>query len=181
MFNMALLVRQGWRMVQNPDQLWVKLLKGLYFHNVDFLVASKSRYPSWVWSNLCDSRQILWNGELKNLVNGASIRVGEDPWIPTLPDFRLSSSISGSPLANQWFTEDRDHWDLEATMRVCSDREVEEIAKIPIELNHEPDRWVWNLDPRGIFSMRSTYHSLIMARIQLPTPDPFHLDEVMWK
>ncbi|CAN1302694.1 Uncharacterized mitochondrial protein AtMg00310, partial [Linum perenne] len=88
MFNMALLVRQGWRMVQNPDQLWVKLLKGLYFHNVDFLVASKSRYPSWVWSNLCDSRQILWNGELKNLVNGASIRVGEDPWIPTLPDFR---------------------------------------------------------------------------------------------
>lgn len=36
-FNLAMLAKQGWRILNNFDELWVKLLKGIYFPNSSFL------------------------------------------------------------------------------------------------------------------------------------------------
>ncbi|CAN1812809.1 Putative ribonuclease H protein At1g65750 [Linum perenne] len=67
MFNTALLARQGWRLLNQPDTLWAKLLKSLYFPSGDFLTASKGRRPSWVWSSLIHGRSTLkleWDDHL---------------------------------------------------------------------------------------------------------------------
>lgn len=40
-FNVALLAKQGWKMVMEPQAFWAQLLKSKYFPNGDFLQASK--------------------------------------------------------------------------------------------------------------------------------------------
>ena len=38
-FNMAMLERQSWRLLQNPDSLWSEVLKAVYFLNTSILEA----------------------------------------------------------------------------------------------------------------------------------------------
>ncbi|CAN1324350.1 Uncharacterized mitochondrial protein AtMg00310 [Linum perenne] len=40
-FNCVFLAKMGWRIITQPDALWVKLLKALYFPRCDFLNARK--------------------------------------------------------------------------------------------------------------------------------------------
>jgi len=48
-FNEALLGKQAWRLLQQPQLLWCRLFKGLYFQNKDFLYAENGTRPSWGW------------------------------------------------------------------------------------------------------------------------------------
>lgn len=41
-FNISLLAKQAWNILLNPDSMWVRLLKSLYFPRVSFL-ASKCK------------------------------------------------------------------------------------------------------------------------------------------
>ncbi|CAL1367531.1 unnamed protein product [Linum trigynum] len=56
MFNLALIGKQVWRILENPDALWVQLLKGIYFHNGDFFAATKGRCGSWIWNGICETK-----------------------------------------------------------------------------------------------------------------------------
>lgn len=40
-FNLALIAKQGWRIINNPDAYWVRMLKGIYFPRSSFLEASR--------------------------------------------------------------------------------------------------------------------------------------------
>jgi hypothetical protein len=36
-FNLAILGKQGWRLITRPDSLCARVLKGRYFHDTDFM------------------------------------------------------------------------------------------------------------------------------------------------
>ena len=36
LFNNALLAKQCWRLMMEPNALWAMVVKGIYFHNKDF-------------------------------------------------------------------------------------------------------------------------------------------------
>ncbi|CAN1848294.1 hypothetical protein LINPERHAP1_LOCUS38868 [Linum perenne] len=38
--------------MNNPDQLWAKLIKGLYFPDKNFLSTVKGKKSSWIWASL---------------------------------------------------------------------------------------------------------------------------------
>ncbi|KAK2661812.1 hypothetical protein Ddye_000386 [Dipteronia dyeriana] len=48
-FNRALLAKLGWRILKYPDALAVRVLKGCYFTNDDFLEAGSKPSDSYVW------------------------------------------------------------------------------------------------------------------------------------
>ena len=60
--NMALLVKQCWRLLDNLNSLWAIILKARYFPVGNFLEAQKGHRPSWSWSNLIEAKDHLIRG-----------------------------------------------------------------------------------------------------------------------
>lgn len=47
LFNRVLLAKVACRAYNNPEAFWVKVLKGKYYHNGEFLIARKGSTTSW--------------------------------------------------------------------------------------------------------------------------------------
>lgn len=78
LFNQAMLAKQGWRLVTNPDSLCAKVLKGRYFHDSDFMSAANKRNSSHTWKAILHGREVLKLGLVKRIGDGASIQIWED-------------------------------------------------------------------------------------------------------
>ena len=61
-FNLALLAKQGWRIMNNPNSLCAAVLKGIYFPSVSFMEASKGYRASWSWASLIKGQKVLKSG-----------------------------------------------------------------------------------------------------------------------
>lgn len=86
-FNLALLTKQGWRIINNPNAYWVRMLKAIYFPRSNFMDAPKGSRPSWIWSSLSEGQELLAKGLRWQVHNGRNIEFWEDRWIPNLLDF----------------------------------------------------------------------------------------------
>lgn len=82
MFNLALLGKQGWRIMTRPESLCTRVLKGRYFHNSEFLECTSKRKASYTWRAILAGREALKLGLIKRVGDSASVRVWEDRWIP---------------------------------------------------------------------------------------------------
>ncbi|KAM1529591.1 hypothetical protein ACFX1Z_018776 [Malus domestica] len=83
-FNDALLGKQCWRIICNPDALWVIILKARYFPNCDFLQATRGSHLSWVWVSLLEGRKMMENGALWQIGNGETVKAWNDNWLPDM-------------------------------------------------------------------------------------------------
>ena len=84
-FNLALLAKQLWRLVQYPDSLVARVLKGRYYIMSSPLRKISVSSPSYVWNSISAARKILLLGIRQKIHSGYEVNVWEDPWIPTIP------------------------------------------------------------------------------------------------
>lgn len=59
LFNVALLAKMGWRLVMDQESLMCKILRACYFPNGDFLSARLGGNPSFTWSSIFASQELL--------------------------------------------------------------------------------------------------------------------------
>ncbi|KAL5564135.1 hypothetical protein UlMin_027299 [Ulmus minor] len=88
-FNLALLAKQGWRLICSPDSLVGKVLKACYYPNCSFLDANLGSCPSFSWRSICWGRDIIKMGSRWRVGSGDSISVINDRWIPNQTAFLL--------------------------------------------------------------------------------------------
>ncbi|XP_030478314.1 uncharacterized mitochondrial protein AtMg00310-like [Cannabis sativa] len=93
-FNQALLAKQGWKILTNPDCLMAKVLKALYFPHNNFLEAKVGHYGSHIWRGIVWGRELLLKGYRWHIGNGLTIRINEDPWLPRGAPFALRSKVN---------------------------------------------------------------------------------------
>ena len=77
-YNLALLAKQGWRIMQHPDNLLSKVLKAKYFPRSSFMRAELKAGASYTWRSIMAGRQVLEKGLRFQVGNGADISVWFD-------------------------------------------------------------------------------------------------------
>jgi len=80
-FNLAMLAKQGWNLLNKPDALASKLLKSRYFPNSSFLEAKLGHNPSYDWQSIWSSQSILIHGCRWKIGDSSRVRVMQDTWL----------------------------------------------------------------------------------------------------
>uniref|UniRef100_A0A2N9F1N7 Reverse transcriptase zinc-binding domain-containing protein n=1 Tax=Fagus sylvatica TaxID=28930 RepID=A0A2N9F1N7_FAGSY len=135
MFNLALLAKQGWRLLQNPDTLLHRVLKAKYFPDCSFLDAQIPSHSSFTWRSLAQARHIIRLGTRWRIGNGSQVNIWKDNWISSSSPLKIIFSAPNSS-------------------RKC--KEAEQIKSIPLHPSRH-DSMVWSGTPNGQFSTRSAY------------------------
>ncbi|XP_075645269.1 putative mitochondrial protein AtMg00310 [Castanea sativa] len=97
-FNLAMLAKQGWRLLQNQDSLVFKCLKARYFPRCTFLEAVNSPNSSFIWKSIMAAQPVLKKGCYWRVGDGSSIRVMTERWIPYHP----TNKILVHPVKEEW-------------------------------------------------------------------------------
>lgn len=58
-FNKALLAKQGWRLLSNPESLVARIFKEKYYPSGSFMEVKIGSRPSYAWRSLCQDREVL--------------------------------------------------------------------------------------------------------------------------
>ncbi|CAN1155874.1 Putative ribonuclease H protein At1g65750 [Linum perenne] len=156
-FNLAFLAKLAWNILLNPDALWVRLLKGLYYPHSDFISAPKHHRASWIWSSIIKGRDALLKGLRKNIGNGRDTML-DGAWIPDAPMFTANSACNIQ--VADCILQPQNSWDKAKLLSLFSPDTVRQIMTIPIGPPNFPDRWVWHPDNKGRFSVKSCYRTL---------------------
>lgn len=96
-FNLSLLAKQGWHILENPGSLIAPIYKARYFPQSSFLEAHDPVFPSYSWRSIWPTRDLLLQGMRWQIGSGTEITTWREPWIPKPPAYLpLSSSLEGS-------------------------------------------------------------------------------------
>lgn len=134
-FNLALLTKQGWQILQNPYSLVARIFKEKYFPKCSFLETTVGRRPSYVWRGISQARSLLEVGLIWQVGNGESISVWHDKWLPNLPYGRIWSPISILPSEAKvaaLIDQRTGKWNLDLIHSLFSPMEAERVCGLPL-------------------------------------------------
>lgn len=78
-FNIALLGKQGWRLMCNPESLVARVYKAKYYPRSSFLAAKVGSNPSFIWRSLIAAQDMLKQGTICRVGTGTSINIKSGP------------------------------------------------------------------------------------------------------
>ncbi|KAF5458627.1 hypothetical protein F2P56_022644, partial [Juglans regia] len=93
-FNLALLAKQGWRLIKYPDSLAAVVFKEKYFGHSSFFEARLGRQPSFLWRSIWSARDLLLEGLRWRVGDGSKIQIWGSKWMPTPTSFSVQSPVS---------------------------------------------------------------------------------------
>lgn len=70
LFNMAMLAKQVWRLLQQPESQCARLLKSIYYPGQTFLNSVVGNHPSQIWRAIMEGKDVLKQGLIRRIGNG---------------------------------------------------------------------------------------------------------------
>ena len=159
-FNLAMLAKQRWRMLQGNDSLIYKCFKARYFPRSSFLDAKESPGCSYVWRSLVAVITILRSGYCWKASNGSSISVLKDKWIrnhPTNKVLHPTNELVDEMSVSELIDSDLHVWRSDMIMTLFHREDADAITKIPFSRTVVPDSISWLHNKNGKFTVTSAY------------------------
>jgi hypothetical protein len=152
MFNLAMLARQGSRLIENQELLCAEVLKAKYFPHGSLLDVTEMSSCSYSWRSIVKGIQALKEGLIWRVGNGEKINIWLDHWIPNKIT-RCPSTPRGQILVNRvcdLINPITDTWDHDLVQNLFWEEDAKLILAIP--LKHDLDDFmVWHTDKNGLF------------------------------
>lgn len=160
-FNLALLAKQGWRMLINPDSLLTRIFKARYFPNSSFLEAPLGSRPSTTWRSILRARPFVHQGLRMRIGNGFHTNIWGTPWIPEDGNFKVITPPPDNPLfpitVADLIDPTTETWNVGTIEKYFWGIDHARILAIPIGASTSKDQLVWHYEKHGKFSVRSCY------------------------
>ncbi|KAB2605733.1 hypothetical protein D8674_005450 [Pyrus ussuriensis x Pyrus communis] len=160
-FNLALLTKQSWWLIQEPQSLWAHVLKDRYFPHSSFIEAKLRGRFSWIWLSLLDGRDIILKGVHWQDLSGRSIRLWRDVWIPNLPAGHPipinDSSVDLEQCVNTIINQDEWSCDLSPISNCFSDSDSSVIVSSHFWDSVGLDRLIWRTDRHENYTVKLGY------------------------
>jgi hypothetical protein len=160
-FNLALLAKQGWRIIQNPDSLASKILKEKYFPQASFLNAQLGRRPSYIWRSFWNARSLLEEGLSWRVGNGKRIGIWTDKWVLAAPGGYLQSPegvLARNAKVCELLNTNTNWWNTPLISEIFTAEEAELICGMAVSPRTGEDSLIWRCTKNGEFTVRSAYH-----------------------
>jgi hypothetical protein len=157
-FNMAMLAKQGWRLLHYPDSLCARVLKAKYYPGSEVLSACPSGNMSYTWRSILKGLDILKKGIIWRIGDGSKIDIWRDPWLPREWS-RLPITHRGNSLltkVTKLIDPSTGTWNEELVSQTFLPQDAELILATPVHYDLD-DLVAWHFDMKGRFSVRSAY------------------------
>ncbi|XP_074377352.1 putative mitochondrial protein AtMg00310 [Apium graveolens] len=93
-FNVAMLAKQGWRLINGDNSLVTRLMKAKYYPNNEFIDATLGSNPSYVWRSILQPQHVIKQGCRRRIGDGEDTNIWKVPWLPCLQNGYLTTNSS---------------------------------------------------------------------------------------
>ena len=146
-FNLALLGKQCWSLINRPDALVTRVLKARYFPSCHFLQASRAGGVSYTWSGIWQAKEEMKKELRWVLGDGKSINIGSDKWLRA----KANLCVDDLTTTNQakclkvcdFFKENRKECDVDKVNLHFSNEDAATIVNTRIPQGCTRDRIAW--------------------------------------
>jgi len=134
-FNKALLAKQCWRLIQNPQSLVTRIVKAKYYPHGSPLEVCLCKRPSFEWGSIASARELLKDGLVWRIGNGENVNIWGDKWLPTPTTYAIQSSrhtFSEYAKVVELIDPDTKGWNVPLLKNIFWTEEAELISQIPL-------------------------------------------------
>jgi hypothetical protein len=164
---MAMVAKQGWNFINNPNSLVSRIFKARYFRRTSFIDSTLGNNPSFTWRSIWKLRQVLLYGCRWSIGNGQHIKVMGEPWLRA-EDGRWITSPQTQGVYNltiqQLMIPNSKQWNVEKLNSLFLKEEVKKILAVPLLHMVEEDKLIWSEERDGSYSVRSGYSTLMKEK-----------------
>ncbi|XP_074352984.1 uncharacterized protein LOC141692144 [Apium graveolens] len=153
----------GWRLLKETNPLDSTVMKAKYYPKTSLLDATAGANPSFVWRSIMESMEVLKAGTRRRIGNGKDTGVWDVPWLPdmingciTTPRYEHLHEIS----VNNLMQEGGNQWDKDIVYDLFQSGDADLIKQIPLPIQDKNDSWLWILDEKGEYTVKSGYRWL---------------------
>lgn len=167
-FNVALLAKQGYWLMDQPDSLLAQVLKARYYPTTTFLQTELVRQPSYTWKSIWVVKGILKEGLGWKVGTCNTISINDDAWLLGADNFRVRHRISNFNIAMVAALIDGNNrmWREELIRTTFKPDDADRILHIPLASEAHPDMIFLYGEHSGEFTVRSACK---MLQNQIPT------------
>lgn len=156
--NLALLAKQAWRLANNPNALWVQIIKGKYFPGECLWKAKKTKGCSWAWESLLEGRDLLLRHGLWQIGDGSDVRIFTDSWIDKEHVLRNQPDLEMDATVNTLINQNQRSWDVQKIPRYFPRNIAAKIIATPLLPEGEPNILIWPYTKNGQYEVKTGYH-----------------------
>ncbi|XP_018463519.1 uncharacterized protein LOC108834691 [Raphanus sativus] len=190
-FNIALLAKQLWRLIQFPNSLLARVLRGRYYNRSSPLEDRKVYSPSYGWRSIMAAKPLLKAGLRKTIGAGLNTFVWTEPWIPDIdarpprPSGRVTYRHP-KLLVHSFIRRDTRDWDTNLLLEHFHPEDIPLILKLRPSNTWSMDGYAWNYTKSGTYTVKSGYNRLqeikaCDAEAQTLQPSITGLQSHVWK
>ena len=154
-FNVVMLAKQVWRLIQGGYSLFVRVYKARYFPNCSFMEAELGCNPYFVWRSLLEARELIRAGTVWHVGDGQSIEVSDHRWLNHPPQFRpgTDTNLKVADLIDQQTRQ----WNRPLLQATFQQSTMDDILRIKLGEEQDQDKLRWKETKNGCFSVKTAY------------------------